>query len=333
MSEVLLNVMRGGMVESRHRGDLAVIDVDGKVVFSLGDPHFKTFWRSAAKPFQALTLVEEGGIERFALSGRELAVIVSSHGGEEEHTQTVASVLAKTGCTESDLACGPAAPLHPPAAERLMRRNLPFLPLHNPCSGKHSGMLALCKLKGWPVEGYQRPGHPLQRNTLAVIAEMTATGVSEITIGVDGCGVPVFGLPISGMAQAYARLARPGAPAGQTRSTALQIIRQAIVEHPFFVAGTGRLDTALMEVTAGRVVAKFGAEGVYCAGLAGRGLAMCLKIEDGGTRALAPVIIEVMTHLGWLTDEELVKLEAWRRPLTRNHRGEIVGSLEVAYRF
>jgi len=312
-------------VESRHRGDLAVVDTTGRVVFSLGEPHLRTYWRSAAKPFQAVTLVEDGGIGRFGLDGPELAVIAASHGGEEEHTRTVASLLAKIGCSEDDLACGAAVPLHRPAAESLMRRNLPFGPLHNNCSGKHAGMLALCQLKGWPLQGYHYSGHPLQENTLGIIAEVTATPAGDITTGVDGCGVPVFGLPLSRMALAYARLASPRAEGNHGR--ALTAIRDAMVRHPFFVAGTGRLDTALMEITGGRVAAKAGAEGVYCAALVDQGLGLSLKIEDGSLRAVAPVIIEVMRHLNWLTEEELARLEAWRHPPVRNHRGEVVGEL------
>jgi len=328
MSEVLVNVTRGSLVESRHRGDLAVVDTAGRLVYSRGDPHLVTYWRSSAKPFQALTLVEEGGPGCFGLTARELAVIVSSHGGEEEHVQTVASVLAKTGCAESDLLCGAAAPLYAPAAENLMRAKVPFRAVHNNCSGKHAGMLALCRLKGWSPAGYTDPGHPLQRHTLAVIADLTGVLAAQIAIGVDGCGVPVFGLPLSGMALAYARLARPEALASGARRRALAAIRAAMVEHPFFVAGTGRLDTALMEATAGRLAAKVGAEGVYC--VAGPGQGLALKIEDGGNRPLGPAVIQSLRDLGWLTDEESARLEPFWHPAIRNHRGEVVGALEPA---
>jgi len=325
MSGILVNVTRGGMVEARHRGDLVVADSTGRVVFALGEPRLRTYWRSAAKPFQAVTLVEEGGMEHFGLDGPELAVIAASHGGEEEHLRAVASLLAKIGCSESDLACGAAAPLHPPAAESLMRRDRPFTPIHNNCSGKHAGMLALCRLRDWSLREYWRPDHPVQKNILDVVAEVTATPAEDIVTGVDGCGVPVFWVSLDRMALAYARLAGPRTDARHGR--ALKVIRDAMVRHPFFVAGTGRLDTALMEATGGRVAAKAGAEGVYCAALVDQGLGLSLKIEDGAGRAVAPVVIEVMRHLGWLTEKELARLEPWRHPVVRNHRGEVVGEL------
>lgn len=330
MSEVLVNVIRGGMVESRHRGDLVVVDSNGHLISSLGNPHTITFWRSAAKPFQAIPLVEEGGIEHFGLSEKELALITSSHSGEKEHTQAVIGILKKIGLTEEALDCGAAAPMNVAAAQNFLKNNQPFKPVHNACSGKHSGMLALCVLKGWPTAGYYHSDHPLQQETLKVIAEMTEVAPADIKIGIDGCGVPVFGLPISNMALAFARLSQPEGLAKEARVKALQRICRAMISYPFYVAGTNRLDTILMELTGGRLVAKLGAESVYCVGLVNEGMAFCLKIEDGNYRALDPVVIKTLHNLGWLTEEEFAKLQSRRRPPLKNHRGEVVGHLEAS---
>jgi L-asparaginase II len=331
--EVLVNVMRSGIVESRHRGHLVAVDAKGQVIYSLGDPKAVTFWRSAAKPLQALPLVEEGGIEFFGLTAQELAVICSSHGGETEHIQAVASILRKIGLTEDALECGPAAPMNGSAARNLLRNNKPFLPVHNPCSGKHSGMLALCILKGWPVKGYYQVGHPVQQTILKTISQTTYYKQDDIKLGIDGCGVPVYCLPILNMAMAFSSLAQPPETTGAGRKSALQQICDAMTSYPFFVAGTNRLDTILMEVTEGRLVAKLGSESVYCVGLKNNGMALCLKIEDGGYRALAPAVIQALARLGWLTEEEVKQIRSKMRLTITNHRGEAIGSLEASAAF
>lgn len=328
MSEVLVNVIRGGMVESRHRGDLVVVDASGKVIHSVGNPYTATYWRSAAKPFQAVSLVEEGGMEHFGFTEKELALIASSHSGEKEHIETVIGILKKIGLTEEYLDCGAAAPMNAAAAKNLLSNNQPFTAVHNDCSGKHSGMLSLCLLKGWSTTGYNQLDHPLQQEMLKVVGEVTEMIRTDIKLGIDGCGVPVFGLPIYNMALAYARLSRPEGLAGKARVKALRRICSAMISQPFYVAGTNRLDTILMEVTGGRLVAKLGAEAVYCVGLVDEGMALCLKIEDGNYRALDPVVVGTLHHLGWLTEEEFVRLQPWFRPSIKNRRGEVVGHLE-----
>ena len=331
--EVLVNVMRGGIVESRHRGHLVAVDSKGRVIYSLGDPRAVTFWRSAAKPLQALPLVEEGGIEYFGLTAQELAVICSSHGGEEEHVQAVTSILRKTGLTEDALKCGPAAPMNGSVARSLLRNNMPFLPVHNPCSGKHAGMLALCQLKGWPVKGYYQADHPVQQAILKAISETANYRQADIKLGIDGCGVPVHFLPIFNMAIAFSSLSQTPETAGASRKRALQKICDAMTSNPFFVAGTNCLDTVLMEITGGRLVAKLGSESVYCVGLKNNGMALCLKIEDGGYRALAPAVIQALVKLGWLTEEEARQIRSKLRLTITNHRGETIGSLDASEAF
>ncbi len=331
--EVLVNVIRGGIVESRHRGHVVAVDSKGRVIYLLGDPEAVTYWRSAAKPLQAVPLVEEGGMEHFGLTDQELAVICASHGGETAHTKTVRDILAKTGFTEDDLKCGPAAPMNGSVARALLRNNKPYLPVHNPCSGKHSGMLALCALKGWPSDEYYRADHPVQQKILDAISEITEYDRNKIKIGTDGCGVPVHCLPLVNMAIAFSSLSRPKKTASIGRRKALKHICDAMTSFPFYVAGTNRLDTILMEVTGGRLVAKLGAESVYCVGVKDEGLALCLKIEDGGYRALDPTVVKALDTLGWLEEGELEKIQSKLRLYIKNHRGEEIGRLAATDAF
>jgi L-asparaginase II len=330
MSEILAHVTRGGMVESIHRGDLVAVDTAGRIIYSIGDPHKKTFWRSAAKPFQVLPLVEAGGLERFMFSGEELALMTSSHGGEEGHVRTAAAILEKMGLPPGTLECGDAAPMYQRAANLLLQNGTEFGPLHNPCSGKHAAMMALALLRGYELPGYAQPVHPVQQEMLRTIADVTGLLPKDIHLGIDGCGVPVFGLPLYNMAVAYAHLSHPH-KFPQPRREALEIIAAAMTRHPWFVAGTGRLDTVLMEATGGRILAKLGAEGVYNVSIMGEGIGLALKIEDGNTRAIDPVIIETLHHMGFLRKSELEALQKRRRVLVKNHRKETIGLIEAAF--
>ncbi|NPV27391.1 MAG: asparaginase [Firmicutes bacterium] len=331
MSEILVHVVRGEQVESRHHGDVVVVDRHGKIRQSLGDPHRFTYWRSAAKPFQVLPLVEAGGVEHFCLTPAEIAIMASSHSGEPQHIELVQGILNKIGCTVSDLQCGVTVPINSKTARELLRLGKTATSLHNPCSGKHTAMLALAQLKGYPIEGYLKPGHPVQQMMLATVAEVCAVNPAEIVLGIDGCGVPVFGLPISRMALAYARLAIPEEGFGDVRGRAARIILEAIRNEPFFVAGTGRLETVLMEVTRGRLVAKAGAEGVFNVALLSEGLGICVKIDDGNNRAVDPVVVKLLKQLDFLSERELSALENYFQPQLTNNRGERIGYLEAVF--
>jgi L-asparaginase II len=330
MSEILAQVTRGGMVESIHRGDLVAVDTHGRIIYSVGDPYKKTFWRSAAKPFQVLPLVEAGGVERFQLTGEELALMTSSHGGEEGHVTTVEGILAKLDMDPAFLECGPAAPMNQRAANAIQNNNGRFCSRTNSCSGKHCSMLALCAIRGYEISGYAQPVHPVQHEMLRTIADMTGLMPKDITLGIDGCGVPVYGLPLFNMAVAYAHLSRPD-HCPQIRREALKIISGAMVRHPWYVAGTNRLDTVLMEATGGRILAKLGAEGVYNVSIMDEGIGLALKIEDGNTRAIDPVIIEALTRMGFLKTEELETLEKRRKVPVKNHRKETIGLIQAVF--
>lgn len=328
MSEPLVNVIRGGRVESIHRGDWVLVDVSGRILAHKGDPMKRTFWRSSAKPFQALPTLEAGAAEKYSMTTEEISLLCASHNGEPRHVETALGLLHKMGLDESALDCGPAQPMLLEAAFETIGRGESFTQLQNPCSGKHSGMLALCLLKGWPLENYIMKDHPVQKEMLKSIAHAVSMEEKDIGIAIDGCGVPVFELPLYNMALAYARLSLPEAYFEGVGLRAAKTVAHAMTTAPFFVAGTRRLDTNLMEATQGRILAKLGAESVYCVSLMTKGIALVLKIEDGSYRAIDPVVIDLLSRMGALTASELEALSYHRKPLLRNQRKEIIGHLE-----
>lgn len=329
MSEIIAQVFRGDLVESLHRGDIAVVDGQGRIVAAVGDPEKVTYMRSSAKPIQALPVVETGAADAFGLTEEELAVICASHSAEQEHIQVVRGILEKIGLDESFLACGVHAPLDEVSARLLILEGKDPGPIHNNCSGKHAGMLAMAVHLGFSLQDYFLPDHPLQQLILTTMSEMTGLARDEIRIGVDGCGVPVFGLPLRRMAWAYARMISPGLEA--RRAEAARRIVTAMTRHPVLVAGHGRFNAELLLKTRGRVWGKSGAEGVFCLGLPGPGLGVAVKVEDGSSRAIPPVVLEVLQQLGVLTAEEERELAAFRRPDNTNHRGQVVGRIQPVF--
>lgn len=329
MSEVLVHVMRGEQVESVHRGNIVVVDGSGKVLHALGDPGKVTFWRSAAKPFQVLPMVEAGGIEAFGFTGEEIALMAASHNGEPEHIKVLKGILCKVGYAEDDLECGSASPLHGRTARELLGRGEAFGQVHNPCSGKHGSMLALARLMGVSQKGYSQLSHPVQQKMLEVVANCTGTNPQSLIVGIDGCGVPVFGMPLKNMALAYAALTGSPMHISEQRREALKMIKRAMTEHPFYVAGTGRPDTAIMKATGGRVLAKVGSEGIYC--MSTEGLGIAIKVGDGSSRAVGPIAIELLSQLGLLQKYELEGLAKFHSPQIKNHRQDAVGSIKPVF--
>lgn len=321
MSEARVEVRRGGVVESVHRVHVAVVDGSGRLRARAGRVEGRVFARSAVKPIQALPLVEEAVVERFSLSGPELALCCASHSGEAVHVTTAAAVLDRIGLTEDALACGPHWPFDEAATGRLRANGQRPRRLHNNCSGKHAGMLALARGQGWPTAGYHAAGHPVQERMLAEMARWCDVPADDIELAVDGCGVLTFALPLGALAGGFGRLAREARVGG---NAAYDIVR-AMVGHPLHVAGTGRLCTRLMQVTGGRIFAKVGAEGVYTAGVPGAELGIALKVEDGAKRAAEPALLAVLHGLGVVSDEEMAELEGFAGPTVQNTRGEVVG--------
>jgi L-asparaginase II len=298
-------------------------------VARLGDPGMTSYVRSAAKPFQALPLVLAGGIERFALTAADLALICASHGGTPEHTARAASLLARGGFTEADLLCGAHLPMDRGSARRLQDEGREPAPLHNNCSGKHAGMLLACRRLGLPTETYLDADHPWQRRAREHVADFHGLAPEAIPAAIDGCGVPTFHVPLVTAARAYAALADPAAAGyrGELAAAADRVVR-AMTSEPAMVAGPGRFTTRLMEATGGRVLAKEGAEGFYAMAVRGPvALGIALKIADGGERCRDGVALDVLRQLGSLAGAELAELEAFHRPALFNHRGVRVGEI------
>jgi len=304
---VLIEFTRGALVESIHRGSVAVADARGNLVLSLGDVESPVYPRSSLKPIQALPLVESGAAEAFHLSQEEIALACASHSGEPMHTTRVAAWLARIGCSVSDLACGAHPIRHEATAAAMAARGEAPTPLHNNCSGKHAGFLTLAKHLGAPIAGYERVGHPVQRAVAAALKEIAGID-GELPFGVDGCAAPNFAVPVAAMARAIARFADPHAFAPPRRVAVTRIV-DAMIAHPDLIAGTGRSDTVMMREAKGRAATKAGAEGYYIAilpkasrceavGRSQGGLGIALKIDDGAGRAAEAAIAALLIRYG-----------------------------------
>jgi len=339
-SPVLIEVTRGSMVESRHRGYIAVVDAAGGVVANLGDIGTPAWFRSAAKPFQTIPIIVSGAASHYGFTTRELAVVTGSHSGENIHLETVLSILSKIELGESDLRCGAHAPFDEASAKLLRDEKRRPRALHNNCSGKHAGMLAFAKHIGEPVEDYIDPDHPIQRRIRSTLARFAGAPVDEIKVAVDGCSAPVFGLSVEAMARSYARLAgAQGAGLEPDLVFAAEAVVSAMIEYPEMVGGTrDRLDTDLMLIAKGGVVSKVGAEGVQLLGVKPnqnypKGLGVAIKIEDGDVRrARDPVVIETLRQLGLLNDDQLAELTRYSHSTVFNHRKIEVGAVRTCFK-
>ena len=326
----LVRVDRGQEQESLHRGAVAVVDRDGRVRYAAGDPALPLYLRSAAKPLQAIPLVEFGGADALGLTDAELAVVCGSHAGEPVHVDAVRSILAKAGLDERALQCGAHLPYSASDAAVLIREGRAPGAIHNNCSGKHAGMLAACRTRGWPVDSYRDPAHPLQREIAGIVAEFCGVPADEIPRGTDGCGVPTFQGTAADLGCAFARLADPSGLPGR-RAEAVGRLTRSMVAHSVMVSGTGRLVTVLMTGLGDRLFCKGGAEGGFGLGLPGRGWGLAVKIEDGNARGMGAVVLDALRQLGVVSPSELDALAAEHRPVLRNHEGRAVGEMRAVF--
>ena len=334
----LVEVRRGAIVESRHRGHVAAVDGEGRFVASLGEPDTVTYLRSSAKTFQAVPLVTSGAADHFGLNDAELAVACGSHGGEDLHADVVAGMLAKIGLDETYLKCGAHDPFDLATAERLRRRGESPGALRNNCSGKHAGMLALALHLGAPPEGYDDPAGPVQQAILRAVSQFSGVPEAEIVVGTDGCSVPAFGVPVRGMALMYARLVAPPADFDRETRAACERLVAAMTAYPELVGGTAeRFDTEVMRAGRGLLVSKIGAEGVYTAGLLPcarwpKGLGLAFKIEDGeDRRSRSTIAVECFRQLNVLDEDAQKSLSPYASFPVLNHRGEIVGKIQASF--
>ncbi len=323
-----VGVTRGPLVESIHAVALCAVDPSGEIALAVGDIDTPVFLRSSAKPFIAAAAVRAGAIERFGLTDAELAVMCASHNGEPFHTAAVESILAKIGATPADLQCGIHAPSYEPAARALTERGEMPSVLHNNCSGKHAGVLALSRLLDAPFANYLAVDHPAERAVLAMCERVSDDRFGADRLGIDGCGIPVYATPLRNAALSFARLATlDGLDDADAR--ALERVRAAMLGEPAYVAGTARFDTDLMVATNGRIACKAGAEGVHADALLAHGLGLVVKCIDGTRRAVPPATLAALRALGALSAKEEALLEPHARQIVQNHAGTVTGEVGV----
>ena len=332
---VLAELVRGRHVESRHRGAIVVCAPSGEVVTRVGDPDTFVYLRSAAKPFQLLAFLASGAAARFEFSSEELAVMAASHSGEDRHVELVEGLLGRVGLDESALKCGTHPPYDSETADRLAREGLPAGSLRHNCSGKHTGMLLFAAASGWSTDDYWRADHPVQRAALECMALFSGIAVDETELATDGCGVPTFGMPLRGLATAFARLADPSLITDALLRTGMTDIRSAMSKHPELVGGENRrLDTALMRAAAGRVVAKAGAEGIQAVAIPGSepsGLALVIEDGDAARRATGVATCEGLRQLGVLDEAALQTLSPFAAPVVHDPRGDVSARVRPAF--
>ncbi len=330
MGNVLMQARRNELIETIHRGNAAVVDSSGRIHHYVGDPHGVTYMRSAAKPLQALAVVETETADAFGLDERELAVACASHAGQPEHLEAVRSILKKIGLNEALLQCGSHPPGHRPSREALYREGAEPTEVHSNCSGKHSTMLAVCSHMGWSIEDYREKDHPLQQMLLGIISQLCGIEVGDMVLGVDGCGVVVHGMPLANMALGYARLAT-AEHISEELAGAAEVIYQAMNAHPIMVSGQGRVTTAINDLCGERFVAKGGAAGVYCMACRESGLGVAVKAEDGSGQAASAAALEIGFQLGWFTESDREKLQEFHQIPIKNVPGDAVGAMKPAF--
>ncbi len=323
---ILVEVTRGPAVESRHRGAFVVVDASGKIVCAAGDPNMPVYPRSSAKPLQAIPLIESGAADRFGLTDRELALACASHQGEPAHVRAIESWLARIGLSPGSLECGVQAPRTPEASEDAIRKGIRLTPAYHNCSGKHSGFLTACVACGNNPSGYIEPDHPAQRRVTATLGEMTDCDLTRVALGRDGCGIPVYHLPLQNLATGMARLADPSTQP-KARAEAAERLLNAMASEPFYVNGTGGFTTEVMKAAPRTVRAKGGFEGVYTAALPTKGLGVALKIEDGAMRAAECAMVHILQALDCFSARGEEQLDQFFNAIIRTFAGNIAGSV------
>jgi L-asparaginase II len=324
---ILVEITRGALVESRHRGAVAVADANGKTVLAIGDVAVPVFPRSAIKAFQALPLVEQGAAERYGFGDEALALACASHSAEPAHVAGVERMLKAAGLVASALRCGAHWPMSQSAAHALAKTGTASA-LHNNCSGKHAGFLCLACAIGIDHTDYWQPEHKVQREVRAVIEDLTGAVLFDDRRAIDGCSVPTWAIPLQNLARGFAKFAT-GEGLSPVRAAAAQRLLRACAQKPWHVAGTGRFCTEIMQIFGARVFVKTGAEGVYCGVLPEQGLGIALKCDDGAGRAAQAIMAAMIARFLPMSDAERQALAPFMQPVLRNWNGFEVGGVRV----
>jgi len=331
MSEIFLHVTRGPIVENIHRGDIAVVARNGELLYYKGDPFKVTYIRSALKPIQTLNVFLSGADDKYHFSDEEISLMCASHYGQDIHRKVVDSILEKLGLDMKNLLCGSTYSIKEEYRTAQIAKHVKLTPANTDCSGKHGGMLAACLAKGYSNEKYYSPEHPVQKDIKKIISNFCEIEEDKILIGVDGCGVPVHGMPLYNAALGFAKLVCPEGLEPELKGFCGRIFT-SMNNSPEMVAGTGGFCTELIKNTHGKLIGKLGADGVYCIGVKEMNLGIAVKIEDGNySRAIPPVVIRCLQDLGVLDASELESLEPFRREYILNNLGNVVGEVNTVF--
>jgi L-asparaginase II len=331
MSEVLVEVTRGKIVESCHHGNVVVANGAGKIIAYAGDPMMVTYMRSAAKPIQALNVILSGAAKKYDFTQEELAIMCASHYGEDMHREVIRGLLKKLDLPMSALLCGTPLSISAEYQKKQLWEHHHIDQSNSDCSGKHCGFLSVCKTKGYPIENYNSPEHPMQKEILSIMADLCGMKESDFAIGVDGCSVPVHAMPLLNMAIGYARFSSPDQLPECYREPC-RILFSAMNAAPEMLAGTGGFCTEFVRNTHGRFCGKLGAEAVYCIGVKYRDMAVIVKIEDGNYRALYPAVMSALEQMELLKPDEKKALDSFAYSSVLNAHGNVVGEIRPAFK-
>jgi L-asparaginase II len=327
---VLAEYVRGNMVENKHRGAFCVVDQNGQVIASAGDVDALIYPRSAIKSLQALALFQSGAVEKFRLNDQDLALSCASHQGEEFHVAGVTEFLTKIGMTAADLECGAHAPFGKAARKALRISGLQPSALHNNCSGKHTGMLAVAKALGVDPKRYIEREHPVQVLVRECVERVLAVPLTPDHCGRDGCSIPTWGAPLNSFAHAFAKLSSGSNALPAIYATAGDRLFKAAASNAELVSGTGGFDTDAMNIFAGDLMLKIGAAGVFCGALRGRNWGFALKCDDGNMEAAHAIVAGLLSALGGNSDQIETVLKTQTKQVSKNWRGFEVGHMQSA---
>ena len=328
---VLVQVTRGGIVESQHRGRYIIVDVAGNVRDEVGDCNTPTYPRSSAKIFQALPMILSNAHKHYNLTDAEIAITCASHLGQPEHTKTVNSILTKAGLSIDDLECGTHAPTHRKSADTIIKNRDTFTPLHNNCSGKHAGMLLYAKKMGWDTNGYIHPEHPVQQSICQHLGDICGYNMDTSATDRDGCSVPTWAMPLKNLAFGFACVADPHSTLPPAVAQAIKTLTDAVSKHPFMVGGSNQCCSDIMNTLGKKAFVKGGAEGVYLASLPEYGIGIAIKVDDGHGRANGVILLRILEKVGVLTPEHKQHLLQHYHPPVTNWNKYTVGQIQPAF--
>lgn len=329
-SKILVKVERNHIYESDHRGWICVCDNKGNILKGTHEKYPEFFSRSSLKPIQALPFLFADGLKEFNFDIKELAIMCSSHNGEDVHRELVVEILKKIKLTEVDLKCGTHMPYSIENANKLIRESRNPTELYCNCSGKHAGMLATCLINGWSIKDYYDYNHPLQREIRKHISYLTGLDGDKLKWGIDGCTLPTYSFELNKLAEIFAKIANPKNLTEQYKE-GFELIKKAFFQYPYLIAGVNRVDTQLMQLYPNKYISKMGGEAVLGLGIPNKNLGFAIKIEDGANRPMLPSLLHTLELLG----EEKPSAESMvlKEPFIENNVKAHVGKVIPIFKF